>query len=456
MQNQSKSILSVHQDQFGEIFEQITDLINNEQVQEAVEMMHKLHYADLADFLDNINYKIYKIILPPLAPHLRPEILVQLSVSSKPLIIQILGAQKSAQLINQLAIEEAVEVIVDLDDITKELILDNLKVEKRQQILEGCTYPEDTVGRVIERNFISFHEDWTVTTAIEFIRHKHIKQDFHAAIITDSKYRPIGIILLSTLLKYGGEESIKKIMGHEFKITDIFTELNELSFIFKQYALTIVPVVNKSGKLIGTVSIDNMIYIIEQQTEKDIMSLGGVHTQDTFYNLFYTVKHRFPWLFVNLITACLTSIIINQFSLTISKLIALASIMPIVASMGGNAGTQAMTVTVRALANKDIHPSNMLKVICKEVMVCGFNGLILALVGALLSLVMLSDPNLSLIFAIAVILNFLIAGLFGSLIPIMLHYFNIDPATGSGVFLTTITDSFGFFTFLTLAYLFLV
>ncbi|MCC8417353.1 MAG: magnesium transporter [Rickettsia endosymbiont of Bryobia graminum] len=456
MQNQTKSILPVHQDQFEETFEQIDFLINNDQFEQAAEIMTNLHYADLADLLDNINQKLYKILIPLIQDSLSPETLIQLNVSSKSLILEILGIQKTTQLINQLPIEDAVEVIVDLDENTKEVILDNLKKEKKQQILEGCTYPEDTVGRVIERNFVSFQEDWTVTKAIDFIKSKHIKQDFHAAIVTDSKYRPIGIILLSTLLKYKGEESLKKIMNYDFKITDVFTNLSELSFIFKQYALTIVPVVNKNGKLIGTVSIDNMIYIIEEQTEKDIMSLGGVHTQDTFDNLFYTVKHRFPWLFVNLITACFTSIIINQFSLTISKLIALAAIMPIVASMGGNAGTQAMTVTVRALANKDIHHNNILKVVLKEVAVCGFNGFALALIGALLSLVMLSDPNLSLVFAIAVILNFLIAGFFGSVIPITLHYLNIDPATGSGVFLTTITDSFGFFTFLTLAYLFLV
>ncbi|WP_341757570.1 magnesium transporter [Candidatus Tisiphia endosymbiont of Ditula angustiorana] len=456
MQNQSKNMLSVHQNQFDETFEQINNLLNNDEFGKAIEIMSNLHYADLADVLDNINQKTYKTILPLLQDTLKPETLVQLSVNSKPLIMQILGIQKSVQLINQLAIEDAVEVIEDLDDLTKEMILDNLKAEKRQQIIEGCTYPEDTVGRVIERNFVSFQEDWTVATAIDFIRHKHIAQDFHAAIVLDSKYRPIGSILLSTLLKHKGDKLVKDLMNPEFKITDVFTNLSELSFIFKQYALTIVPVVNKSGKLIGTVSIDSMLYIIEQQTEKDIMSLGGVYTQDTFYNLFYTVRHRFPWLFVNLITACMTSIIINQFSITISKLITLAAIMPIVASMGGNAGTQAMTVTVRALANKDIHHNNVLRVILKEIAVCGFNGSILALVGALLSLAMLSDPNLSLIFSIAVILTFLIAGLFGSVIPITLHYLNIDPATGSGVFLTTITDSFAFFTFLTLAYTFLV
>jgi magnesium transporter len=456
MQNQEKSTLLDHQDQFEATFEQLNDLLNNEEFSKAVEIMSALHYADLANFLDNISQKTNRIIIPLLQDKLKPETLLELNVSSKSSIIQILGISKSAQLISQLDIEDAVEVIVDLDKETKRSILQHLKIQKRQQIIEGCTYPENTVGRVIERNFVSLQQDWTVSDAIDFIREKHIEQDFHAAIVVDGKYKPIGIILLSTLLKHQGEEEIRNLMNPDFKITDVLTNLSELSFIFKQYALTIVPVVNKSGKLIGTVSIDNMIYIIEQQTEKDIMLLSGVQTNDTFYNLFYTIKHRFPWLFVNLITACLTSIIINQFSFTISKLITLAAIMPIVASMGGNAGTQVMTVTVRALANKDIHHSNILKVIFKEMAVCGFNGAILALIGATLLLIMLYDLNLSIIFTVAVILNFLIAGLFGSAIPIALHYLDIDPATGSGVFVTTITDSFGFFTFLILAYVFLV
>lgn len=456
MQNQEKSKLSDHQDQFEATFEQLNDLLNNEEFNKAVEIMGALHYADLANFLDNVSPRINKIIVPLLHSKLKPETLVDLNVSTKIIIIQILGVSKSAQLISQLDIEDAVEVIVDLDKKTKKSILQHLKIQKRQQIIEGCTYPENTVGRVVERNFVSLQEEWTVSKAIDFIRQKHIEQDFHAAIVIDSKYKPTGIILLSTLLKHQGEEKIRNLKNPDFKMTDVLTNLSELSFIFKQYALTIVPVVNKSGKLIGTVSINNMIYIIEQQTEKDIMSLGGVQTNDTFYNLFYTVKHRFPWLFVNLITACMTSIIINQFSFTISKLIALAAIMPIVASMGGSAGTQAMTVTVRALANKDIHHSNIIKVILKEVAVCGFNGAILALIGAILILVMLYDLNLSIIFTVAVILNFLVAGFFGSAIPITLHYLDIDPATGSGVFVTTITDSFGFFTFLTLAYVFLV
>jgi len=456
MNSLPKNIWSDHQDQFAETFEHITELLTANNIDRALQIIESLHYADLADFLDNLNSKVYKTIIPLLKDKIKAETLVWLSVSSKPLILEILGIPKSVELIDQLDIEDAIEVIEDLNTTTKQLILSGLSKEKQQQIIEGYTYPENTVGRVIERNFVYFQENWTVKQAIECINNQHSKDDFHAAIIIDKKYRPVGNLMLSTLLKHNGDKRIKELMNLEFKIADTFTDLSELSFIFKQYALTIVPVVNKSGKLIGTVSIDNMIYIIEQQTEKGILSLGGVHTQDTFYNLFYTVKHRFPWLFVNLITACLTSIIINQFGNTISKLITLAAIMPIVASMGGNAGTQAMTVTVRALSNKDIHYNNISKVIIKEILVCGFNGLILSCIGAALSLVMLGDPHLSIIFAIAVVLTFIIAGFFGSAIPITLHYLNIDPATGSGVFLTTITDSFGFFTFLTLAYIFLV
>ncbi|AJQ52001.1 MAG: magnesium transporter [Rickettsia conorii subsp. raoultii] len=449
-----KSILPDHHDQFAEIFDQINDLIEDHNYDAAANRLAKLHYADLADFLDNLNNKTYKIIIPLLQDEIKPETLVSLNAYSKPLVIETLGIKKSAELINKLVIEDAIEVVIDLDDDIKDLILSNLTKEKKHQITIGCTYPENTVGRVIERDFINLQEGWTVEESLNFI--KNIKNDFYAAIVTDNKLRPIGIISLSTLIKGRKNALIKDLMSKDFKLADAFTDLNELSFIFRQYALTIVPVVNKSGKLVGSVSIDNIIYIIEEQAGKDILSLSGVHTQDTFFNVFYTVKHRFPWLFVNLITACMTSLIINHFNDTIAKLVTLAATMPIVASMGGNAGTQAMTVTVRALANKDIHYNNVNKVILKEIAVSAFNGFVLAIIGAGLSFVMLLDLNLSVIFAIAVILNFLVAGLCGSAIPIILHYFDIDPATGSGVFLTTITDALGFLTFLSLAHIFLV
>lgn len=450
-----KSILPDHEEQFAKLFQHISDLITQDEIEEAAKAIAALHYADFADFLDNTNHRIHKKILPFLVNNIKPETLIWLSNTAKQSVIEFLGVSHSAKLISQLDIEDAIEVIDTIADEEKQAILDNINPEKKNQILEGFTYPENTVGRVVEKNFIVFKDKWTVEQAIESLSsQENADRDFHAAIIVDSKYRPVGNVLVSALLRNPGDVSLKKIMNVDLKVADPLTELDELIFIFKQYALTIVPVVNKSGKLIGIVSIDNMIYIIEQQAEKDVMQLGGVNGQDIFDNFFYTVKHRFPWLFVNLITTCITSLIINQFSYTIAKIITLAAIMPVVASMGGNAGTQAMTVTVRAIANKDINNANMLKIISKEIAVCGFNGVVLAIIGAAI-IALLIDHSLGAIFAIAVVVNFVIAGFFGSMIPIALHQLNIDPATASGVFLTSITDAFGFFSFLTLAYMFM-
>ncbi len=456
MHAQKRNILPDHTERFAEVFEHINQLISEDNLLAAVKFLSTLHYADLADFVDNTSHRHYHKLLPLLADNVKPEMLVWLSSANQQPAMEALGIKKSAELIEQLDIEDVIEVIANIDEPEfKESILANLSETKKYQIIEGFNYPPNTVGRVIEKQFITFHKNWTVGQAIDSIKKNYKQKDFYAAIIVDSKYRPVGNILLSTLLKYPKSKLILELMNSEFKVVDTYTEIGEIAFIFKQYALTIVPVVNKSGKLIGSVSIDNMIYIVEQQTEKDIMSLGGVHTQDTFYNFFKTVKHRFPWLFVNLITACITAIIINEFIPTISKVITLAAIMPIVASMGGNAGTQAMTVTVRALANKDISHTNMRKIIIKEIIVCGLNGFLLSCTGVIACFAILGDVQLSIIFGAAVTINFIVAGFFGSAIPITFHHFNIDPATASGVFLTALTDAFGFFTFLSLAYVFL-
>lgn len=452
-----KPIILDHEEQFAKTFEHITQLLESNEINEAIKILSTLHFADLADFLDNTNHKLYKIISPFLSGIIAPDTLVSLSNATKQPILESLGITTSAKLIDQLSIEDAVEVIDYIEDDLKHQILDKLPLEKRQQILEGFTYPENTVGRIIERKFVAVQEHWTIAQAINYIRQgQYIDQDFHASIVVDAKFRPIGSVLLSTLLKHPRNTPIKSILTTDPQIVDVYTAINDIAFLFKQYALTIIPVVNKNGKLIGSISIQNMLYIIQEQTEKDIMQLSGIHNQDIFYNLFNTATHRFPWLFINLITACITSIIINQFSGTIAKLITVAVVMPIVASMSGNAGTQAMTITIRALANKDITHANMFKVIGKEILVCGLNSLLLASAGVILIVFMLATVNLSIVFAVAVVVNFLIAGFLGSAIPITLYRLNIDPAMASGVLLTALTDALGFFTFLALSYIFLV
>lgn len=456
MEKAQNTILPDLQEKLAADFEHVNYLIDNDKIEDATNSLLKLHCADVADFLDNTSHKLYNVILPIIAKRLDPETLVWLNDGNKQAAIEALGARNAATLINQLDIDDSIEVIEPLSDDLKESIISKLQTEKKKQILEGFQYPENTVGRIVEKNFVSFQEHWTVGQATDFLRRSKIKQDFHAVIVVNSKYQPVGNILLSTLLKSARNEPITNLMNSDFKIADTHTALDEIAFIFKQYALTIVPVVNKKGKLVGSVSIDNMIYIIEEQTESEFMHLGGINASDIFDNLYATVKHRFPWLFVNLIAACATSLVINQFSDTIEKLITLATIMPIVASMGGNAGTQAMTVTVRALANREITSANSIKIITKEIFVCLLNGLCLAIVGAFLIYALFADQYLSLVFMAAVIINFTVAGMLGSGIPIILDHFDVDSATASGVFLTALTDALGFFSFLGLALIFLV
>ena len=456
MPNKQNTIHSDHQDILEEQFEHITYLLNNDKIDNAIELLLDLHYADLADFIDNASKKHYYIILPNLADKVDPEFLACLSDGNKNRAISALGVIKSAKLINQLDIENSIEIIDDLKSNLKEAIIKRLDAKKRTQILEGFEYAENSAGRILEKNFVSFKQDWTVGQAIDYIRKSNIDADFHAAIIVSTRFRPVGTVLLSTLLKSSNDTPIEDLMNKEFKVAETQTEIDELAFIFKQYALTIVPVTNKQGKLVGSISIENMIYIIEEKMETGFMHLGGVHNRDIFSNFFAAAIHRFPWLFVNLVTAFLTSLVINQFSDTIAKLVTLATIMPIVSSMGGNAGTQTMTVMVRAIANREITNANTRRIIVKEVLLCMLNGMLLSAIGIILTYLLFANINLSIVFASAVLINFIVAGLFGSGIPILLNQLDIDPAAASGVFLTACTDAIGFFSFLSLAYFFSV
>lgn len=438
----------------NQLFDEISVAINSKDYTSAKSKLEQLHPADFADFFDR-NAKLHEEIIDIINGELTSETLMWLSNTSRRALSSLIPITTLAELIDELEIDDAIDVIEALGDNIKQEIVLHLSQEKQFHVIEGFTYPEHTVGRVMVKNYVSLNHNKTVGQAIDAIRRHHNDQEFFAAIIVDERNRPVGSILLSALLQHPRSTLIKDLMNSDFKVVNTHVKLDELTYLFKQYALSIVPVINKAGKLVGSISIDNILYIVEEQAEEDIMQMGGVFKQDIFSSLFSTAQHRFPWLFINLITACVTAVIIHQFSDTIAQLVTLASIMPIVASMGGNAGTQVMTVTVRALANNDIG-THISKVVFKEILVCGFNGILLAVIGASVIFGIFATMDLSGVFAFAVIINFLVAGLCGAIIPIFLDRIDVDPAAASGVFLTAITDSFGFFSFLTLAYLFLV
>ncbi len=308
----------------------------------------------------------------------------------------------------------------------------------------------------MQKNFTTLKYNWDVSQSLEMIRQSSIKTDFYALIVVDSRMRPIGTILLSTLLKSNLDANIADLMNKDYMVADANTDVTELAFLFKQYALTIIPVVNKQGKLVGNISIDSVLYIIDEQTENDFLHLGGINNSDIFNGLYNTAKSRFPWLFINLIIACVTCLVIDKFNDTIAQIITAATMMPIVASMGGNAGTQVMTITIHAISNRGFSSANSIKVITKEVYVCIINGILLSLIGGFITYGLFWHANLSLVFASSVLINFAFAGLLGSSIPIILNRLKIDPTAASSVFLTAGTDSIGFFTFLAMTYAFLI
>jgi magnesium transporter len=454
--SKSKYISPVFHENLQNTFEQIDHFLENQSYGEARELLISLHYADLAVYLENCSYKNMQEVIEVLGDEFNEESVVGLSNRSKSSIIEIIGIERFGALIDKLDSEEVIELMDDLSDDVKSDIITHLSDEKRVHIIEGFKYDEDTAGRIMEKSFIMIQDNWNIKQVLEAFKVRSLDSEFYAAIVVNQKMKPLGQVMLCNLLKYEDNTFVSEVMDTDLKIADTNTKLDEISYIFKQYALTIIPVVNKMGRLVGTISINNMIYIIEQQAEEEIMHLGGVSNHDIFDGLFITLKHRFPWLFINLLTAFGTSIIIAQFSSTIQQIVTLAAIMPIVASMGGNAGTQTMTVMVRSLHNKNLNYSNSFRTIMKELLVCGLNGIILALIGAIIVTMLFQNINLSIVFGAAVVINFLVAGFAGAFIPIFLERIDVDPAAASGVFLTTLTDILGFSTFLALAYIFLI
>lgn len=449
-------ISPVYHENLHATFDHINQLLEIQSFDEAKEILLSLHPADLATYLENVDFSSQEKSIELIGDNLNAETLDSLNVKTRQNLYEILGDKKFANLLSDLDTEDAIDVIHDIDDDIVDAVVPLMTTEKRKQVLEGLTYPDDSAGRVMEKDFVALKQDWNIGECLDAIRNKSVSNDFYAAIIVDSKQKPQGYILLASLLKHPRNTLLKDAMDQDIRIADTHTDLEELTYMFKQYSLSIVPVVNKAGRLVGAISVNNMIYIMEEQNEAELMSLGGVYNHELLDDFFSVAKLRFPWLFINLITACIAALLIDLFNETIGKFVTIAAIMPIVASMGGNAGTQTMTVTVRALHNKELHYANAYRAIVKEIMVSLFNGTALAIIGGIIILISFGEINLSIIFIAAVIISFLVAGFCGAFIPMVLDKVNIDPAAASGVLLTAITDILGFCSFLILAYLFLV
>ena len=332
-----------------------------------------------------------------------------------------------------------------------------MPAQDRVLVEQALSYPEDSAGRLMQREMVVVPPFWTVGQTIDFLRSSDLAdQDFHQIMVTDPAGHPIGEVRLSMLLCTARPRRISEIMDQDIRSIPVLMDQEEVAVLFRRYAMISTGVIDDEGRLVGIITQDDVLDVIDEEAEEDLMALAGVSDANIRISVLETVRGRAGWLLVNLLTAVLASLVIGFFEETIQQLVVLAVLMPIVASMGGNAGTQTVTVAVRAIAMREFGQTKALEFARKELLVGLLNGILFALIAAAFCLVWFQALDVALVLAVAMIVNLVVAALSGAIIPLTLVRLGVDPAVASSVFLTTVTDVIGFFVFLGLAGVFLL
>jgi magnesium transporter len=422
----------------------------------AAGLARKLHVADQADLLEQLTAERRQALVDQLRP-LEPVLLTWLDETLREEVIDQIGADEAAAAIAELETDDAIDVLQDLDEAAQIHVLATLDAADRVAVKEGLGFPEDSAGRLMQRDLVAVPEFWTVGQTIDYLRNKRdLPDEFYDIFIVNPRFQPVGAIPLSRVLR-----SRRGVLLTELRLKEMYRipaalDQEEVAFRFRQYGLVSAPVVNDAGRLLGMITVDDVVHVIEEEAEEDIMRLGGVSETDLFQPPLKTGMARFPWLLVNLGTAVLASLVIALFDDVIDQVVALAVLMPIVASMGGNGGTQTVTVVVRGLAMHEITPANATRILTKEFLVGSLNGIVFLVIGVALATIWYGDPMLGVLFGLALLLALVFGTLAGVLIPLLIDRLGLDPAVSSGVFLTTVTDVVAFFSFLGLAALYLL
>ena len=437
----------------------LMDSINLGLVDKTQGLLSDISSGELANIIEQLDASNRKKLIFFLGSSIEPEIILELDKDIRKEIISVVGEHTFLDVVSKLDTDDLIVVLEELDEDVRGQYLKLLpKKSQRELVKKGLKFPEDTAGRIMSTNVVSISASWTIGKTLKFLRQKKelLPDDIYEVYILDSKRKPIGTLNLNTIVRSSSGTTVKDIMNTQFKTIPIDTDQEEIALGFKQNNLISAPVVDISGKIVGQINHDDIIDIIEEEAEEDLLRLSGVQSGDTYSAVLQTIKSRFTWLLINLLTAIAASFVIAIFESSLKQVVALAILMPIVASMGGNAGTQTLTVAVRSLALREITRANALRVIGKEFAVGAINGVIFATIIGTVASYWFNLPLLGFVIAAAMILNLIIACLSGILIPLILDKTGIDPAIASTVVLTTITDIFGFFTFLGLGSIYLL
>ncbi len=445
-------------DDISAIVHDISEHLARGEVDRIRESVADLAPVDMASLLELSAPDDRQVLIGLLQDFITPDVLSELAIEVREDVLERLSSSAIAEAVAELESDDAVDILEDLDDAQRADVLAQLPTEEREAAEEALSFPEESAGRLMQREVVAVSQDWTVGKTLDHIRDlgEQLPSEFYDIIVIDPFHHAVGSVPLFSLMRSARGVKLRDIMSTEIHLIPAAMDQEEAAYILKRYRLQSAPVVQADGRLLGVITFDDVVDILEEETEEDIRRMGGVGAEESIHDdVMEVTRSRFTWLFVNLLTAVAASIAIGMFESTLQAVVALAVLMPIVASMGGNAGTQTLTVAVRALAKKEIGPSNYWLLIFREVRIGVVNGAGFALIMGFVAWVWFRDVKIGLVIACALFTNLVAAGFSGALIPIAMRRFGIDPAVASTVFLTTITDLIGFVAFLGLATLIL-
>ncbi len=441
----------------SDFLQAVTAAIDADDVARVRALTLPLHEADLADLIQLLRPEPRGALIAMLGDDFKAAALPELDEAVRDQVLEEMPPEQVAEALQQLDSDDAVYLLEDLDEEEQSDILAKLPYFERIALQRSLEYPEDSAGRIMQTDLIAVPPFWSVGQTIDHMREADDLPDrFYEVFVVDPAYHLIGSVALNRLLRSKRPTTIESITELDIRPIPVDDDQEEVARQFERYNLTSAPVVDKDNRLVGVITADDVVEVVQEEASEDILRMGGVAGESVSDSVWQTTRLRFTWLLANLVTAILASLVISLFEATIEQMVALAVLMPIVASMGGNAGTQTMTVAVRALAMQDLGPVNALRVILRESAVGLLNGLLFAIIMAAIAYFWFGSGQLGLVIGVAMVVNLVAAALAGILIPLGLDQLDLDPAIASGVFVTTVTDVVGFFAFLGLAALWLV
>ena len=432
-----------------EFIKVVTDKIASNDAEFISNSFREMHPSDAADIIEHLNESDRENLIKLNNFKIDPQVFVELNEAVQTEIIKYLSKDSIVYILKNLESDDSIKIIENLSEENKNDILRSLPPKDRFVLLESLSYPEDSAARIMQREFTAIPSNWSVWQTIDYLReNKDLPEEFLEIFVVDNEFQPIGTVPSSKVLRTSRDTKMITIMNESQLSIPVDMDREEVGHLFENYNLNSACVVDKNNKLVGMITSDDVLTVLKEEAEEDALRLAGVGDEEITDGVFKKTKRRFNWLLLNLFTAFLATWVISIFGATIEQMVALAFLMPIVASMGGNAGMQTLAVTIRTIATNELTKNNFTQNIVKEFSIGILNGIIFAIISAIIVQLWFNDIQLSLIISISMVLNMIVAGLFGILVPISLKRFNIDPAIASSVFVTTITDVIGFLSFL--------